>query len=129
VVHESNGLYTYYHTTPGTTVSSGNEAWVVSAPSSNSENDYGQLQDWWTPEFQWWEQLNTAANFTPPGSNVTYGRYQYVLILPDGTNANSWESLSSFFATHPAADQSTEAAERQLFITAGIPNLNAPACS
>jgi hypothetical protein len=99
---------------------------VVSAPSRNSENDYGQLQDWQTPEFQWWEQLNIAAGFTPPGSDRSYGKYQYVLILANATDPNSWEPLPEFFATHPDADKDAEANERQLFITAGIPNLNAP---
>jgi serine/threonine protein kinase len=124
-----NQLRIYYQTRPGTTISNGNEAWVVSAPSQNSENDYGQLQDWWTPEFQWWEQLNTAAGYTPPGSGTTYDKYQYVLILANGSDANSWESLSDFFSTHPSASQHTEAVERQFFITVGIPNLNAPMCS
>jgi serine/threonine protein kinase len=122
MVSEPDGVNIYYQTRAGTTAESdGNEAWAT-------ENSPGsQLQQWWTPEFKWWEQFNTIADYTPRGSNITYGKYQYVLILP--SVPGSWESPMDFFATHPGADPQTEAKERQYFITVGIPHLNAPACT
>jgi hypothetical protein len=131
VVHEPDKLNIYYRTQPGTTVSNGDEAWVVSAPSTtgNSEDDQGQLQDWWTPEFQWWEQFNKAAGFTPTGSGVIYSKYQYVLVLSNGNDPNSWERPQMFFAAHPGTDPKAEATQRRFFITVGIPNLGAPTCA
>lgn len=120
----------YYTTKPGTDVAANEDIlWVTSIHSEvgNSENDYNKLQDWWTPGFRFWEQLNVADNFTPPGSTATYARFQYVLVLPDGNQPN-WEPLGQFLATHPS-DTTAEVEERQLFITEGLPNLNVAECA
>ena len=125
---QSSGLYFYYQTARGSSTSDGTLEWATSLPIQNSKNDNSRLQDWWTPEFQWWEELNTASGYTPPGSNLTYGKYKYILILPDGTNASSWEPLPRFFVSHRSASPQTEADERKFFIDVGIPHLNSPAC-
>lgn len=115
--------YGYYETKPGTLdVSDGNEEWVTSEPNPN---DTSHLQDWWTPDFRFWEKFNVVDNYVPPGSATAYAKYQYVLVLP--AYGSDWMLLSDFLTEYPQY-KAIQAEKQKFFIADGMPNLDKPLC-
>jgi len=75
----------------------------------------------------YWERSNLSDGFELDGR--TYGRFQYVEVLPIWEDP--WEPLSAVFTNHPhlIGGPTAEAAERRLFTRQWSTELVSPICS
>jgi DnaJ domain len=116
-------MLSFYQTKPGTTQQANDTvAWSIMVPGPGDE-----LIDWWTPQFPYWDEMNQADDFEVDGQ--TYGRFQYVEVLP--VWQDPWEPLSAVFTNHPhlVGGPTAEAAERRMFITKWSKELSSPQCA